>query len=62
MADPVPLTPAQEAAGLAAFKAWAEPQIAAASWLARGQIQTYLDAHEQAIVDVIGPAILAAST
>jgi hypothetical protein len=55
-----PLTSAEEAAGLAAFDAWAAPQIESAGWLQRGAIKEYVDAHKQAIVDVIGPAIIAA--
>lgn len=50
---------AQKAAGLAALTAWAAPQIAAASIFERGAIKAYLDQHAEALVDVIGPAVLA---
>jgi hypothetical protein len=50
---------AQKAAGLAALQAWAEPQIAAASIFERGAIKAYLDQHAEALVEVIGPAVLA---
>lgn len=54
------MTPEEEAAGLLAFTNWAATEIANASWIQRGAIQQYVETHKKLIVDVIGPAILAA--
>jgi hypothetical protein len=56
----VPLTPAEEQAGVDAFTAWANPEIANASWASRSYIKEYFAAHEQMIIEVVGPAIIAA--
>jgi len=55
------LTDAQRAAARQALNDWATPQIAAASVFERGAIKSYLEAHGDALVDVIGTAVVSVS-
>jgi hypothetical protein len=48
----------KKAIGLKALQDWAEPKIAAAGWMERGAIKSYLDEHGPEIVEAIGNAIL----
>ncbi len=52
------MTEQQKAAAKEALTKWAEPQIAAASIFERGALKAYLEQHADALIDVIGNAVL----
>jgi hypothetical protein len=57
MAPIITLTLDEEAAGLAAFDAFAAPIVAKASVFTRGAIQAALQSYRQSMVDTVGVAI-----